>query len=289
MAETQRPPVHTSLLGQFNKPSPLERQEDASDFIPWVIEFRVVGTPDIIQAPMGERLIIGRTDPEQRNFPDIDLTPYEGRSLGVSRQHVCIEARDNRITLTDLGSANGTCVNGHLIPAQQATRIHDGDRIRLGKLEMQLRFVVKPTEDERTMIGTGNPLNVPSIGAGETILIAHENREVCRLLTYVIRKANFTPITVSSVDEALSYIDQNLPSGMIVELTLSQNRGLDVLRYYTHRAGTEMPSMVVVASTGGYLAEQAIEAGGDMVLWEPVVLEQLLIGLRTMGRLMHER
>lgn len=286
-----KPQLVTRLLHDEIPTTPLpmsERLGEDSDYIPWILEFRVVGTSDIIQAPMGETLIIGREDPDHAIMPQVDLTPYDGRSMGVSRQHVAIKAGDNRLTVTDLNSANGTYINGHAVPPQKPTRIHDGDRLRLGKLELQLRFVIKPSDNEQTRVGMGNPLNVPSLGAGQRILIAHENAEVCRLLTYVVKKANFTPVQAANAEQALQLMQQQLPQGMIVEFDMSQGRGLDILKYYMRLAKRPMPSMVVVASSGGYFTERAIEAGADMVLWEPVAMEQLISGLKTMAQLMNK-
>ncbi len=47
----------------------------------------------------------------------------------VSRRHACIQAADGGHTLTDLGSANGTLLNGH--PVLDTLRLESGDRIEL--------------------------------------------------------------------------------------------------------------------------------------------------------------
>lgn len=50
---------------------------------------------------------------------------------GISRRHCEFEvAPDGRVTLRDLGSRNGTLVNGFLI--SEATKLHNGDRIQVG-------------------------------------------------------------------------------------------------------------------------------------------------------------
>ncbi len=77
---------------------------------------------------------------------EIDLRPGEtliGRSAlchvtiedpMVSRQHSRIVIHDGEAVLEDLGSRNGTLVNGHLINGSHELR--DGDRIRVGTLEL---------------------------------------------------------------------------------------------------------------------------------------------------------
>ncbi|HZW33138.1 MAG TPA: FHA domain-containing protein [Isosphaeraceae bacterium] len=52
-------------------------------------------------------------------------------SAMVSKRHAAIERRDGRIVLRDLGSTNGTVVNGRVL-RRQGTDLHDGDRIQIG-------------------------------------------------------------------------------------------------------------------------------------------------------------
>jgi anti-anti-sigma factor len=49
----------------------------------------------------------------------------------VSKLHAAIERRDGHIFLTDLGSTNGTVLNGRVLRGKEA-EIHDGDRIQVG-------------------------------------------------------------------------------------------------------------------------------------------------------------
>jgi len=48
---------------------------------------------------------------------------------GASRRHAQIRSKDDRYTLTDLGSTNGTRLNGQII---QTHELADGDRITIG-------------------------------------------------------------------------------------------------------------------------------------------------------------
>lgn len=53
----------------------------------------------------------------------------------VSRRHVQLELRDGALVVTDLGSTNGTTVNG--IALEQPTEITENDVVRLGVTELQ--------------------------------------------------------------------------------------------------------------------------------------------------------
>ena len=58
----------------------------------------------------------------------------------VSKLHAAIERRDGRIFLSDLGSTNGTILNGRLMRGKEA-EIHDGDRIQVGPVVCTLATV----------------------------------------------------------------------------------------------------------------------------------------------------
>jgi hypothetical protein len=55
---------------------------------------------------------------------------------GASRRHAQIRRKDDTYTLTDLGSTNGTRLNGQTI---QARELSDGDRITIGSTLIEFR------------------------------------------------------------------------------------------------------------------------------------------------------
>jgi hypothetical protein len=70
----------------------------------------------------GRTLRIGREDSPLAT----DLAPYPN----VSRRHADIGADDRGVSVTDLGSANGTFVNDRRIPTGEPVRVRPGDQIR---------------------------------------------------------------------------------------------------------------------------------------------------------------
>ena len=78
------------------------------------------------QIPSGG-LVIGRAP--DSNVPLNDTL--------ASRHHARIEMQGNVFMVTDLGSTNGTLVNGQRI--QQPQPLHDGDEIRIGNSVMSFR------------------------------------------------------------------------------------------------------------------------------------------------------
>jgi len=71
--------------------------------------------------------VIGRGQDSAFRLPD----------TGVSRRHLEINWDGHQAMLTDLGSTNGTTVNGN--PIQQTWQLNDGDVIRVGHSSLVFR------------------------------------------------------------------------------------------------------------------------------------------------------
>ncbi len=71
----------------------------------------------------------------------LDLTDFNAHRHGVSRLHCRLTRAHNRLLLTDLGSTNGTYLNGRLLPPHREAPLADGDHLILGTLHMNIFFV----------------------------------------------------------------------------------------------------------------------------------------------------
>jgi hypothetical protein len=65
----------------------------------------------------------------------------------VSREHAKIHNHGDRVVLEDLGSRNGSKINGE--PLQGSIELNDGDRIRIGNQEILFSRVVQPKRPGR--------------------------------------------------------------------------------------------------------------------------------------------
>lgn len=105
-----------------------------------VLTVRGHNQPLVIAIAHKPELILGRSVPNAKPLPDIDLAPFQAAEMGVSRQHARLRYQDNTITITDLGSANNTYVNGQRLHPHEVRVVRDGDEIRLGRLILQVAF-----------------------------------------------------------------------------------------------------------------------------------------------------
>jgi hypothetical protein len=103
------------------------------------IIFEIDGVTMVL--PLSNTLVIGRLselpgDPR----PDVNLNAFDAKELGVSRQHARIMRRRELIYVSDLGSSNGTFLNGRPITGNYERILRNGDELRLGHLKVKVRF-----------------------------------------------------------------------------------------------------------------------------------------------------
>jgi hypothetical protein len=84
--------------------------------------------------------LFGRFDPDTKDPSQVDLSPYGGRKKGVSRVHAAIYRSKHTLSLVDLGSSNGTFLNGERLQPQQSRVLRDGDEVRFGELAAKIFF-----------------------------------------------------------------------------------------------------------------------------------------------------
>ncbi len=107
------------------------------------------GADPVLVTPMTE-VVFGRRDPGSGTAPDVDLTAFSGYRMGVSRRHAVIRFNESKqLDLLDLGSSNGTFLNGSRLIAYKPYRVRDGDEIKLGQLIMRAYFQ-PPRDKEKT-------------------------------------------------------------------------------------------------------------------------------------------
>lgn len=93
-----------------------------------------------IALDVSEDLLIGRRDDARGIFPDVDLGRDGGYEGGVSRRHAILSYKNGVFRVEDLGSANGTFVNGKQIDPQMPTALASGDELKCGLLFLRVEI-----------------------------------------------------------------------------------------------------------------------------------------------------
>lgn len=126
-------------------------------------------------------LIIKMKSDEASLVHQLDVQPFTiGRSKEadftfsneeVSRKHLLVFVKDNQVFLKDLGSKNGTFVNGKKLPPNQDYMYVEGNPITLGKSKAIFRINAERQEDVHEVT---QPIEIPPHGEDDTEIITQE-------------------------------------------------------------------------------------------------------------------
>jgi len=114
----------------------------------------VVGQEQPIILKGSEEVTLGRSNPGE-TAPSVDLTPFNADLLGVSRQHARIRRSEDRYTIEDIGSTNGTWVNEIRLRPHQFYEIENGALIRLGQLGLYAYFEALDVNEDTISLKNG--------------------------------------------------------------------------------------------------------------------------------------
>ena len=92
-------------------------------------------------------IIFGRSAAGSLRQSDVDLTPYDAYEKGVSRIHAALDRDEAWLTLVDLGSSNGTRVNGLALRPHEPAVLQDSDVIQMGKLVLSVYFTSSEADE----------------------------------------------------------------------------------------------------------------------------------------------
>jgi CheY-like chemotaxis protein len=246
------------------------------EVLPWVIEFRVVGTASTIQVRVADEMVLGRADSENGIAPEINLAPYGAHVLGVSRRHAMLSAQGRKLVVRDLASANGTRLNGFVLRHYQDYRLRHGDELTLGQLHLQVMFAVVPPTAEQHADLEAETI-IPEIGHGRQVLIVEDDADVAAVFGMILEQAGFRVTIMNNAVAALALVSSKLPDAIVLDLLLPDMNGLDLARFVRKQEnGDRVPVIVVSGATGGFQMNQALKAGADMFLGKPVGVDELV-------------
>ncbi len=135
-------PLGTSEIGWVGTPTEDPNAPDSYRGTgPLAIRLAIGEHKRVVEIPLNKAIHLGRLDPASDVFPEIDLTNDGGLEKGVSRRHTRILKREGTVVIEDLGSINGTFVNGKRLAPYLPETLSNGDIVQIGRLliEVELR------------------------------------------------------------------------------------------------------------------------------------------------------
>ncbi len=128
----------SDILSQIENSGPPPTQPAQPTTVDAAVSLYLVDSGQILHLAGRTEFTLGRVADGQPILPDVDLSPYEAYTQGVSRLHSCLKIINQRVVITDLGSSNGTRVNGQKIMPHIDYPLNHGDVVALGKLKVQV-------------------------------------------------------------------------------------------------------------------------------------------------------
>lgn len=101
---------------------------------------RLVHGPSGMEFPLSSfaETMVGRRDPVTGIYPDIDLSPIDNQR-SVSRRHGKVYRRGGKLYLAEeIGTMNGTFVNGNRLVKGVPAEVKEGDELRFGVVGLTL-------------------------------------------------------------------------------------------------------------------------------------------------------
>lgn len=129
--------IVTDGLGRGTKRITGELEQTVEGVDAWA-NLHLLDTGQVLPLSSRNEFTMGRVSEGQPIMPDIDLSPYQAYAAGVSRLHAVIKRIGTQVIFMDLGSANGTYINGKRLASNVEQALNHGDVIALGKLRIQV-------------------------------------------------------------------------------------------------------------------------------------------------------
>lgn len=104
------------------------------------VVFALIDRDVLLPIHIEGRVTIGRGALEGSGNLHIDLNPYGGQGHGVSRWHAALYRTQRTVSLVDLGSTNGTFINGTKLVPHQPRLLREGDEVRLAGMRFHISF-----------------------------------------------------------------------------------------------------------------------------------------------------
>jgi hypothetical protein len=124
-----------AISGDPGMASPLQRGGESL-----AIRLKIGSTQREVEMPLDVVTHLGRVDAASSVFPEIDLSNDSDPSHGVSRRHARIMKQGGMVVIEDMGSINGTFINGRRLDPYLPEVIKDGDIVHLGKLQLEVKI-----------------------------------------------------------------------------------------------------------------------------------------------------
>jgi K+-sensing histidine kinase KdpD len=241
----------------------------------WRVRFELTYDPALtVEFEVLDDVVIGRAHNAAdvvALFPDLNT-----EQLGVSRKHLLFRPSSSVLYLIDLGSTNGTMLNGHPIGKHIPHPITNGDMISAGRLEFMVRILQQPVTSPPSTAQQRQEIDLVLAQAARAITTQLTLPDVIRKIIETARL--FTPadeVSVWLVDEMTGQLYLEASYGMsnpsVVQMPVANTLAGEAMRLGKSQRSSRGVDGEPIKLKTGYMA--------DGVIYAPLLLGQVQVGV----------
>jgi CheY-like chemotaxis protein len=196
----------------------------------------------------------------------------------ISRRHCAFSVRDAGVWVEDLGSRNGTRLNGQ--PVDGACLLGDGDELELSHLAFRVRLLGAPAEAAGHE-GAGD--EAEGAAAGREVLVVEDDADDAETLAVLLESWGCAVRVARDGAEALEAARARPPDTVFLDIGLPGMSGVEVARRLRSEAGLGEARLVAVTGDAG--AAEVLRSRGRFaqLLVKPVTAPALRDALGQPG------
>ena len=115
------------------------------------------------------------------------------------------------------------------------------------------------------------------------ILVADDDSQICEALERSLRYEGYKVVTVQDGGLAISEIEENPPSLLVLDINMPEVDGIQVTRY-VRSVGIDIPICILSARDEVQDRVAGLEAGADDYMTKPFAFEELLARIKALLR-----
>ncbi len=197
----------------------------------------------------------------------------------ISRRHCSFSLEDEQVWVRDLGSRNGTTVNG--TPLRDAQPLREGDRLELAGLPFEVRLPVSPATP--AVLPEAEAPEPESGGPPHRVLLVEDNAGAAASLARVLQQWGHEVRIAHDGPEAIRVAQGQPPDTVLVDICLPGMDGYRVARQLRAQADLAKTRLVAITGYGPSENREHSEDAFDCLLTKPVDLGALQEALAHPG------
>jgi DNA-binding response OmpR family regulator len=244
----------------------------------WEVEAKIGDSEQSLRVTVDQQLLLGRTPNGSAEMPSLDLSNYKASDLGVSRRHGLFIANSDGLSYQDMGSENGSFINGKRLASQEVVKLSSGDVLHLAHLKLVVTFKSRVRKTSIVAIRPNLKLSsVTTIGTGQRIMVVEDETGLAEMYRIGLERNGYSVQLMREVVSAIRALNRYTPSAIVLDLMLPGIRGIELCRYV--RRDTECPDIpiiVVSALRDEIVTKEIMDAGADLFMTKPLDWRELV-------------